>query len=71
MSGVAGRRGTGDATSREMFRARMESQCREIDLYRHAVMRASGRILSRDEAALEWIARYAAEFDRDSEIHYG
>lgn len=50
-------------SSEEMFRLRMESQCRHIVRYRLRVLRESGRLLSSDEAALEWIARYAATFD--------
>ncbi len=46
-----------------VFRLRMESQCQQIKRYRLKVLRESGRLLSADEAALEWIARYAANFD--------
>jgi hypothetical protein len=46
----------------EKFRLRMESQCQQIMRYRLQVLRESGRLLSSDEAALEWIARYAATF---------
>jgi hypothetical protein len=46
------------------FRRRMERQCRHIRLYRLAMMRIHDRLLSPDEAALEWIERYAATFDR-------
>jgi hypothetical protein len=47
----------------EAFRARMESQCERIKQYRMAMLREDGRLLSPDEAALEWIERYAATFD--------
>lgn len=47
----------------EMFRLRMESQCHQIKRYRLKVLRERGRLLSADEAALEWIARFAASFD--------
>ncbi len=47
----------------ELFRMRMESQCRHIKRYRLKVLRESGRLLSADEAAMEWIARFAATFD--------
>lgn len=50
-------------SSEELFRLRMESQCHQIMQYRLQVLRESGRLLSSDEAALEWIARYAATFD--------
>jgi hypothetical protein len=42
----------------------MEEQCRHILAYRREVMRTEGRQLSQDEAALEWIQRYAAVFDQ-------
>jgi hypothetical protein len=48
------------------FRKRMESQCRQIRLYRLAMLRDRGRALTLDEAALEWIARFAATFDSHS-----
>ena len=50
----------------EMFRLRMESQCHQIKRYRLKVLRERGRLLSADEAALEWIARFAAAFDDTS-----
>lgn len=50
-------------SGQEAFRLRMESQCHQIKQYRLAILRESGRLLSPDEAALEWIERYAATFD--------
>jgi hypothetical protein len=50
----------------EAFRERMEQQCHQIRQYRQSVLRDSGRLLSPDEAALEWIAQYAAHFDTTS-----
>ena len=50
----------------EIFRTRMESQCQQIKRYRLQVFRESGRLLSVDEAALEWIARFAASFDHST-----
>ncbi len=47
----------------DAFRLRMESQCRQIRKYRLATLREDGRLLSVDEAALEWIERFAASFD--------
>jgi hypothetical protein len=44
---------------------RMENQCLQIKEYRRAMLRECGRLLSPDEAALEWIERYAATFDND------
>ncbi|MCB1690817.1 MAG: hypothetical protein KDI33_20130 [Halioglobus sp.] len=49
----------------ELFRLRMESQCHQIKRYRLEVLRESGRLLSSDEAAMEWIARFAATFDNN------
>lgn len=51
--------------SPDEFLARMESQCFQIDRYRWQVRCNEGRILSEDEAAREWIQRYAADFARD------
>ncbi|MCB1704703.1 MAG: hypothetical protein KDI17_07565 [Halioglobus sp.] len=47
----------------ELFRLRMESQCHHIKRYRLRVLRESGRLLTADEAAREWIERFAATFD--------
>lgn len=43
----------------------MESQCSRIRRYREELIRTEGRHLSYDEAALEWIERYAESFARD------
>lgn len=48
------------------FRLRMEKQCIQINKYRRSMLRECGRLLSPDEAALEWIERYAATFDSDA-----
>lgn len=48
------------------FRLRMENQCLQINKYRRQMLRECGRLLSPDEAALEWIERYAATFDNDA-----
>ena len=45
------------------FRKRMEAQCGQIEHYRATVMYSEGRFLSQNEAALEWIERYANAFD--------
>jgi hypothetical protein len=50
----------------DAFRLRMEQQCHQIRQYRQLMLRECGRLLSPDEAALEWIERYAATFDRSS-----
>ena len=52
-------------SSQEAFRLRMLNQCRLIGEYRQAVLKETGRLLTLDEAAQEWIERYAATFDRD------
>jgi hypothetical protein len=52
-------------SGQEAFRLRMQNQCRRIGLYRQAVLKETGRLLTPDEAALEWIERYAATFDMD------
>ena len=52
----------GDAT-RDAFFARMEAQCDLIEQYRLTVMQKEGRVLSQDEAGLEWIARYAEGYN--------
>ena len=44
------------------FRARMLAQCDQIEQYKTAVYHTQGRRLSWDEAALEWIDRYAETF---------
>jgi hypothetical protein len=40
----------------------MEAQCCQIRRYQREVIRKEGRELSPDEAALEWIERYADSF---------
>jgi hypothetical protein len=52
-----------ETATQEDFLARMKAQCHQIERYRLDVLRNEGRELSRDEAALEWIERYAAGFD--------
>ena len=44
------------------YRARMVEQICHIDEYRRETMRQEGRELSPEQAALEWIARYAKDF---------
>ncbi|CAK0742982.1 PilZ domain-containing protein [Gammaproteobacteria bacterium] len=46
----------------DVFRARMVEQVCHIEQYRLKVLRTEGRNLNGDEAAQEWIARYAARF---------
>lgn len=49
----------------DTFGDRMEVQCSHIRQYRLEVIRNEGRQLSYDEAALEWIERYAEVFARE------
>ncbi|MDQ2694012.1 MAG: PilZ domain-containing protein [Pseudomonadota bacterium] len=46
----------------DAFRARMVEQVCYIEKYRAAVQESEGRRLSSEEAAVEWIGKYAAEF---------
>ena len=46
----------------DVFRARMVAQVCYIEDYRRSIARAEGRELSSEEAAGEWIARYAHKF---------
>lgn len=46
----------------EAFKARMVAQYCHIEDYRREVRERDGRELSSDEAAREWITRYAEEF---------
>ncbi len=43
----------------------MEGQCQQIEQYRLKEMERSGREMTLDEAAFEWIERYAEAFARD------
>ncbi|MCB1853994.1 MAG: hypothetical protein H6988_10225 [Pseudomonadales bacterium] len=58
MANAAGQHRESDA----QFVARMESQCFQIQRYRWHARLVEGRALSEDEAAREWIQRYAANF---------
>ena len=44
------------------FRSRMVQQVCSIENYRREIARQEGRILTTQEAAAEWIARYAGRF---------
>lgn len=46
----------------DAFRARMVEQVCHIEDYRRTVQRDEGRAMSAEEAAMEWIARHAAQF---------
>ena len=49
----------------QAFRARMDAQCEEIEKYRSMVVLDEHRQLSLEQAAREWIARYAEYFSID------
>ena len=59
----------GEDQSTDSFSERMEAQCCQIRRYRREVIRKEGRQLSPDEAALEWIERYADTFNPDHDNH--
>lgn len=46
----------------DAFRTRMVEQLCHIEDYRRAVQRTEGRDMDMDEAAVEWIEKYAAHF---------
>jgi hypothetical protein len=46
----------------DAFRARMVEQVCYIQNYRKAVYEQEGRVLSSEEAAMEWIGKHAAQF---------
>lgn len=49
----------------EFFRARMVEQVCQIEKYRHDIEEQDGRKLNSEEAALEWIAKYAKGFGEE------
>lgn len=49
---------------KDAYQARMVEQVCHIEQYRNDVAANEGRHLSGEEAAEEWIERYAAEFDQ-------
>jgi hypothetical protein len=46
----------------DMFRARMVEQICHIEQYRQEVLKKEGRGLNSEEAALEWIQKFAPQF---------
>ena len=48
--------------SEEAFRVRMVEQVCHIESYRRDIAEREGRQLTAEEAALEWIGRYASSF---------
>ncbi|MDH3976246.1 MAG: PilZ domain-containing protein [Deltaproteobacteria bacterium] len=53
--------------SSDAFRVRMIEQICYIETYRRAQLEEEGRMLTSEEAALEWIERFASSFPRDEE----
>jgi hypothetical protein len=48
----------------DAFKARMVEQVCHIENYKHAVRRNEGRSLTTQEAAIEWVSKFAANFPR-------
>ena len=46
----------------EAFKSRMVQQVCQIELYKNLVYEREGRLLDGDQAAAEWIAKYAADY---------
>ena len=46
----------------DSFRARMVEQVCHIEQYKRQVLETEGRVLNGEQAAKEWIRRYAASF---------
>ena len=51
------------------FLLRMERQCEAIEQYRLDVLKNEHRQLSEDQAAMEWIARYAESFASEHDVN--
>jgi hypothetical protein len=49
-------------SAEDAFRARMVEQVCQIERYKKTVLEAEGRALSAEEAAQEWITKFAAAF---------
>ena len=49
-------------SSRDVFRLRMIEQICHIEHYRNEISRVEGRLLSSQEAANEWISKFADDF---------
>ena len=54
----------------DVFRARMVEQLCYIEHYKQLVLRTQGRQLSGQDAALEWIGKFAARFPSEAEAAY-
>jgi len=53
----------------DAFHARMVEQVCHIEDYRKAVLRTEGRELSAEQAAVEWIEKYAEAFPNPDHVH--
>ncbi len=49
----------------EFFRTRMVEQVCQIEEYRQYILANDGRVITSEEAALEWIAKYAKNFTEE------
>lgn len=49
----------------EFFRTRMVEQVCQIEEYRQQAFSNDGRVMTSEEAALEWIAKYAKNFGKE------
>lgn len=58
-------------SSEDLFRARMLEQVRQIRRYRKKMLKDTGRLMTLDEAASEWIRHYAASFDMEHVLSGG
>lgn len=52
---------------RTNFKLRMVEQVCHIEKYKEQMLKEEGRILTSEEAAVEWIEKYAADFPRTDE----
>ena len=55
--------------AQDAFKARMVEQVCHIENYKKLVSRTERRELTAEEAAMEWISRYAAQFPRADDVH--
>jgi hypothetical protein len=49
----------------EAFRSRMVQQVCQIEMYKKMIYEREGRLLDGDEAAQEWVEKYAADFPQN------
>lgn len=54
----------------EAYRARMIEQVCHIEHYKRDVLQKEGRKLTGEQAAMEWISKYAAEFPKLGELEH-